>query len=350
MKIFINKKLVSLISLVVLLFIALFGVTFITPEIFGNNQTNVSIKTYVNVTNTEPRIYNLVVSPDPVTLSPGNTTKVTCTAYVFDWNGWQDFQNGSNNNATFYDYGSGLYDWASSDDDNYHYTNLSCQDCAPLPGDTDGTNGTCNCSFDIAYYANDTRWMCNFTVADGGGAYWYDPARVRTGISNWTNVSAIIEPMIAINVTHTIDYGELAVTENSSMQPAYLTNIGNVHINVSVEGWGGDNETQGQNLSMICRRANNGQNVANISVGWERYSINDWDLFNDMINLTSDPVGLANYTLPQRLNDTTVIFGDDQNATYWRIYIPLGVTGYCNGTLKFSVQAIQSEGISQFQT
>ena len=125
-----------MVCLIVFLFMLLLGVTFTTPNIFGNNQTNVSIKTYVNVTNTEPRIYNLVVSPDPVTLSPGNTTRVTCTAYVFDYNGYQDFLNGSNNNATFYDVD---YNWNDPDDMNYHYSNVSCQDCAPIPGDADGT-------------------------------------------------------------------------------------------------------------------------------------------------------------------------------------------------------------------
>jgi hypothetical protein len=313
-------------------FMALLGVTLI-PEVFGN-MTNGTVKTYVNVTNTEPHIYRMEINPSPITLSPGNRTKITCTAYVFDWNGWRDVANGYKN-ATFYDIN---YNWNSPDDNNYHYSNLTCQNCTEIT-DPDGTNASCNCSFDIEYYANDTTWLCNFTVADNGGAY-----SNRKNLTNWSTINVTVEPLIAINVPQTIDYGELAVTENSSMIPANLTNFGNININVSVEGWGGDNETQGENLSMICRRPD-GNNIANITVGFEKYSVNPWTNYTDMLNLSSQETQIQNFTLPQRLNDTYYGFGHDRNATYWRIYIPPGVTGFCNGTVRFTARPVQDEPV-----
>jgi len=143
-----------------------------------------------------------------------------------------------------------------------------------------------------------------------------------------------------------IDYGEVGVTENSSLIQANLTNFGNININVSVDGWGGDNETLGKNLSMICRRATDGANLANISIGYEKYSTDQNALFNNMINLSSYQTGVTNFTLYQRLNDSSPKFGYDKNATYWRIYIPPGTTGYCNGTIRFTARPIPEENLS----
>lgn len=339
--IYYKKELVSGILVLIFLIIALAGVTFITPNVFGN-ITNGTTKTYVNVTNTEPHVYNVIITPNPIILQPGNTTNVTCTAYIHDWNGWQDF-NGSTN-ATFYDVN---YYFNSPDDNNTHYTSRyadgKCKDCVPIPGDPDGTNATCNCTFAVAYYANDTTWQCNFSVLDRGGAYWYNETRKRKSLFAYNVTNATIDPLIAIDVPSVIDYGELAVTENSSMIQANLTNFGNIHINVSVEGWGGDNKTLGQNLSMICRRATDGRNLANISIKYEKYSVNPDFLLDDMINLTSTPVEIGNFTLYQRLDDNNFVFGYDQNTTYWRIYIPPGVTGFCNGTIQFSAKAYPGE-------
>jgi len=338
MKITINKKIAVLVCLVVFLVIALFGVTIITPYVVGN-VSNATVITKVNVTNTEPRIIKLVVYPDPIILSPGNVTKVYCNATVHDYNGWKDVANG-NRNATFYDTD---YNWNDANDDNYHYINASCGNCTDA-GAADGTNASCSCTFYIQYYANDTTWQCNFTVADGGGAYYWNVTRRRKSLVNHNITNVTVDPLIAIDVPQSIDYGELAVTETSSMKNATLTNYGNVDINISVDGWGGDDEAQGQNLSMICRRATDGWNFANISIGWERYAYNSTMLFQDMFNLSSEETPI-NITLHQRINDTNITFGHDQNRTYWRIYIPPGTTGFCNGTIRFTARPTPGENI-----
>jgi hypothetical protein len=334
-----NKELISGILVFVILSIALASVTLLSPNVLGN-VTNGTTKTYVNITNTEPFIYRLEVTPNPVILSPGGITNVTCTAYVRDWNGWQDFNNGTHN-ATLYDSHN---NWNSADDKNYHYSNTSCGDCLAIPGDADGTNATCNCTFQMYYFANDTTWYCNFSISDKGGVYWFNNTRKRKSLSSNNVSNFTIDPLIAINVPSEVDYGELAVTENSSMIQANLTNYGNLHINLSVDGWGGDNETLGQNLSMICRRATDGLNLANISIEHEKYSVNANTLYNNMINLTSSPAAaIQNFTLYQRVDENTPTFGYDKNATYWRIYIPPGTTGFCNGTIRFTAQAFPGE-------
>jgi hypothetical protein len=340
MRIRINKKIAVLILLIISLIISFFGVTFITPSVFGN-ITNATVITKVNVTNTEPFVYNVVITPSPIILVPGNYTKVTCTAYVRDWNGWQDFSNGTHN-ATFYDVN---YNYRSPDDNNTHYSNYSCGNCIPIAGDPEGTNATCNCSFNVYYYANDTTWQCNFSIMDSGGAYWYNSTRRRRNITNWNATNTTIDPLIAIDVPASINYGEVGVTENSSMIQANLSNFGNININISVDGWGGDNETEGQNLSMICHRSTDGRNLANISIGHEKYSLNPNTALSNMTNLSSTQTFIINLTLRQRLNDSTQVFGYDKNATYWRIYIPPATTGFCNGTIRFTARPIPEENM-----
>lgn len=335
--IYYKKEMITGIIVLIFLIIVLCGVTFITPNVFGN-VTNGTTKTYVNVTNTEPFVYRLVITPDPVILSPGGVTNVTCIAYVMDYNGWMDINNGTHN-ATFYDID---YSWDSPDDKNYHYTNQSCGgNCTPIVGSS--TNATCNCTFEVYYFANDTTWICNFSVSDGGGAYYYNETRKRKSLSANNYTTTTIDPLIAINVPSEIDYGELAATENSSMKNATLTNYGNIPFNVTVEGWGGANQTTGQGLAMMCWNPGDGTNVANISVEHEKYSAYQNALLGDMINLSSSSVYIGNFSLYQRLNDTNIEFGYDQNNTYWRIYIPPGTRGFCNGTIMFTAQPIPGE-------
>jgi hypothetical protein len=339
MRIIISKKIAVLFCLVIILCISLIGVTIITPMVWGN-ITNLTVITKVNVTNTEPFVYNLVITPSPIILVPGNTTKVTCTAYVHDWNGWQDFNNGTHN-ATFYDIN---YNYRSPNDNNTHYSNYTCGNCVPI-GDPEGLNATCNCSFNVYYYANDTTWECNFSITDSGGTYWDNRTRRRRNTTIWNVTNTTIDPLIAIDVPESINYGEVGVTENSSMIQANLSNFGNININLSIDGWGGDNETEGQNLSMICRRAGSGENLANISIEHEKYSINPNTALSNMTNLSSTQTFIMNLTLRQRQNDSTQIFGYDKNATYWRIYIPLATTGFCNGTIRFTARPIPEENM-----
>ena len=275
---------------------------------------NATIITVVNVTNTAPVIYTVTIAPSDISLDPGNATTVNCTALVFDYNGWQDV-NGSN--ATFYDITVGA---TASDDNNNHYLNASCKACTQFGGSA--TNASCMCQFAVQYYANNATWQCNMSVRDNGG--WALPTQ-RINLTD-TNVSsyAIINSLLAIDAPPQIDYGNLSVTQTSAEQNVSLANYGNIPFNLSIRGWGGDNETLGENYSMIC-------GLGNISVDLERYSAQNGTAFASMIPLNFSYKNVWNFLLPQRTNDAS--YGADRNSTFWRIQIPSGIGGYCNGTV-----------------
>lgn len=291
-----------------IMFLIVFTSTlFMSSDAYAANNSTLTI---VNVTNTEPNLYNVVITPATIDLTPGNTTLVICNGSVYDINGYADV-NGSKSNATLFDKTQG---YAGTLDDNYRYQNTSCN-CTQLGAST--TNASCICSFSVEYFANNGTWDCNMTIAD------------NFGISDTLNSSfATVNTVVGINTPTLIDYGNLSVTQTSDNMPANISNFGNVPINVSVRGYGGTSDPGNPlNTSMNCV-------TGNITVSNERYSNNNIT-FVDLTNTTTQ---ILNWTLPVRTNDTN--YGNDTNTSYWQLEIPLSVSGYCNGTLEFS--AIQT--------
>lgn len=299
------------------------GVTITVDSVFGANITNVSVKSKVYIWNTEPTLYNVEISPSPIDLTPGNITIVNCTAYFWDYNGWDDVANGTVN-ATLYDISNG-YVWSDDDDNNNHYSNTSCTLCSEIPN-SDGMNGTCTCFFPVWYYANNGTWQCNITIKDSGGnasERAYNLSAV-SGIAN-----ATMNTVLGINVPSIIDFGNLSVTELSADIQANITNWGNVRINVSLRGFGGTDESLNGagNYSMLCE-------YGNISIDYMRHSMGFGIDYDGMTNLTYTWSKIENLTINTRVDDTS--YTDSSNATYWKIYVPLSVGGQCNGTLIFS--------------
>jgi D-mannonate dehydratase len=142
--------------------------------------------------------------------------------------------------------------------------------------------------------------------------------------------TTVIDPLYALNVTSSLNYGNLAVEDYSNNLTANITNFGNMNINVSVYGYGGTDFTQGENLSMICQ-------YGNISINWERYSLTDngpGDAFENKTSLTSTPTDM-NLTVYHRLDDSAESF----NNTYWQLYVAPNPFGTCNGTVVFTAVA-----------
>ncbi len=279
------------------------SLTITSFDVVGAN--NVSTITRVNITNTEPTLYEVTI-PSSIDLTPGNTTLVNCTGYVYDVNGWSDI---NTSNATLYDttYGDG-----TTFDNNFRYQNNSCT-CTQL--DAEQFNATCTCGFNVLYYANNGTWQCNMTIAD------------EFGLSDTRNSSyGTINTVIGINAPNEIDFGNLSVTETSSEIIANISNFGNVPINVSLRGYGGTDPSNQNNVSMVCE-------IGNITSGNERYAPISGVDYNNMINLTNITTMISNLTLPVRTDDSA--YGNDTNSTYWRIYIPSSISGACNGTVEF---------------
>ncbi len=285
--------------------IVLTGTFTISPYVIGANNSTVT--TRVNVSNTPPTLYSVEILDAPIDLTPGTTTEVVCHGEVYDQNGYDDI---TYVNATLFDTTNG-YAHGDADDKNYHYTNASCEACTQLATD----NASCNCSFSVEYYANNASWSCNMTVKDAN-------------FTSNESASGVFNPVLGLSTPSEIDYGDVAVAATSAEQEVNITNYGNIQMNLSVWGFGGDNFTIGNNLSMICT-------TGNITVTNERYDTIQGENFNDMINLSNESAMVSGFILNQRTNDSNIEYGDDLNITYWMFQVPYSVSGTCNGTVVF---------------
>jgi hypothetical protein len=296
-----------------IMFAVLAAISMVNPSVLG--VTNGTTITEAYIWNTEPNVTSVTVGPNEISLTPGNTTRINCTAYIWDYNGWDDI---NVTNATFYHSSVTNVD---PDDNNNHYsanpdTNCTCEQLQ-------STNASCYCYFDIWYYANNGTWTCNITVQDDGGN-----ATERIYRFNDSNTgTATILSLIGIDVTNYVSYGNLSVTETSDTKPVNITNYGNEPINVSVRAYGGtENRHNPTNSSLICE-------LGNIKLDRERYSLADGSLFDDMIAVTNTSTIITDLTVPVRDSDDS--YSDSTNTTYWRLNVPLTVGGYCNGSIEF---------------
>ncbi|GIU69987.1 MAG: hypothetical protein KatS3mg002_1223 [Candidatus Woesearchaeota archaeon] len=280
-------------------------------NIVGNNYRNVTVRTFVNITNARPEVLSVNVYQESntsllnITLSGGGQRRVTCNASLRDWNGYNDIVIV---NATLWHSSSTLN---SPDDNNSHYTNSSCTNSG------NGVNYTVNyiCGFDVYYYANNGTWTCFVNVEDQGG---------KTGNNSNTTY---VYPLYALNVTDGIDYGSVAVEEYSANRTANITNFGNMPINISVEGYGA---VRGDGLAMNCSL------FGNITVSMERFSTSDvdWSLMNP---LSSSPQLIPGLTIPKQTLPSTPMV----NTTYWQLYVNVSnnPAGNCTGYIIFQAEA-----------
>lgn len=311
---------ISLIFLEASLLVALF--TFLPNSVIaGVGSPSTIVITNLTIGNTYPEIINVSINDDAatLTLTPNATTKVDCVAVIREYNGDSDVAGA---NATFFD--SVVSNASGSDDNNYHYTNSSCE----LIADTGGFNGyaddpyhsLANCTFQVEYYANAQDWTCEVTAIDN-----------MSWTSNETD-DITVSALLAVGLPDVIEYGTVNATFVSNEQTANVTNYGNVQMNLTLEGYG---TTQGDGIAMNCTLGN----IGYIPVEHEKYNLSattsgalSLSAFNSVYtNLTSSAV-TRQFELASRLNDT---FNEAIKESYWRIYVPTGVAGTCNGSIIF---------------
>lgn len=303
----------------------LVGVSFKTSYVIGaTNITNNTVIAIVNVTNTEPNVTSVTVgdgilSPiGEIDLTASGVTVVTCNASIFEYNGVGDI-NENKTNGTFYIQSIGP---DATPDNNHLYRNESCGSCTEVSA----TNVSCDCRFAVQYYANDSStWQCNISVKDKGGTQksGSEINLTSSGVSGLVTVTKLL----AINTTTLLDYGNLSVTETSAQIVHNVTNVGNINLNLSLRGYGGTNETIGENLTMMC-------DFGNISIGQQRYSLGlDSETPFAGMNFLRNQTTISNLTFPAKVNDIAV--GWERNSSFWRLQVPLSVGGICNGTIIF---------------
>ncbi len=312
-----NIKKTTIETIFVLVVLVLFVCVFISPlgfalNSFGSNYKNVTVTTHANITNAKPEILNLTVyeslnySYRNVTVSAGYLKTVLCNASVRDWNGFNDIIYA---NGTLW-HSSSSYN--AADNNNSHYTNSSCT----LNETGSPTEyGIYVCSFDVWYYSNNGTWTCNVTIMD---------TLNKTG--SLTNTTLFL-PVYSLNVTDGIDYGNVAVEGYSLDVEANITNLGNMPINVSVEGYG---TRRNDGLAMNCT-------VGNISVQHQKYGLSSGlDYATNMTALNGSLGGrlIPNLTISKQ-NTSSSSF----NSTYWSLYVPPNPFGNCTGYIIFTAMA-----------
>ncbi len=306
----------TLLKIIATLLLLAFGITFVsTPysqyALAGLYDTNDTAISKVNVTNVAPVISSVIlysnISNVDIDLFPGTITTVYCNATVTDLNGYLDI---NMTNATLYHITNSSN---SADNEIKHYTNASC-----IMFGGSGSNLTTSCKFEMQYFALNGTWVCNVTVKDQtiGGVF-------ATG-QNYTYEN--ITPLVALNVTELIDFGTLAPNENSTSDSnATITNLGNVRIDLNTHGYA---RNDGDGYAMVC-------DVGNISIGNEKYNITTPGLNHaSMTALTGTIAGFTETSF--NLNTANTSAALSSIKTYWKVAVPIGTRGMCNGTIVFN--------------
>ncbi|MBR9704694.1 hypothetical protein GOV12_04730, partial [Candidatus Pacearchaeota archaeon] len=152
------------------------------------------------------------------------------------------------------------------------------------------------------------------------------------GLNATGNDSINVSELIAIDMPDTISYGLVNATYVSLENITNISNAGNVPLNISLKGWAID---EGDGNAMNCTQGAN----KNISVEHEKYNLTDSTageitvtaVNSNYTNLTSSPV-INEFDMNPRIQDG---YNDATNASYWRLYIPIGVAGSCQGNIQF---------------
>ncbi len=314
-----EKRLLK-ISLEILLVLTFFSIVFFPKIILaGAGENNVTVLTNLTIGNSAPIINFIEIEEGSVILIPNSEKIVNCTSILTDYD----------SDVDIVDVSAVLFDNTDSflgdfDDNNMHYTNNSCY--------IDYTYGTAyearaHCLFDVWYYANPGEWNCSVSVTDSW-AY-------QTSGTNTTQ----IQELLALGLPDTINYGTVNATYVSEENITNVTNYGNVQINLSLNGYG---FFEGDGNAMNCTLGP----AENISVNYEKFNLTDsisgdlslTEFEGNYTNLTSSPI-TKRFDLNYRQDDA---LNEAWNQTYWRIYVPLGVAGTCQGNIIFG--AVQVPG------
>ncbi len=321
-----NKDLrkIAFLSLVIIVLTSIFLLSLTSDKISaGVNEISV---TSVEIGRSPP-ILNTTINgdADSVDLIAEYNTSINCTVVVTDNNGENDV---ILVNATFYEIngttGSNGYSEGSPNDNNYHYYIDNCT--------LDTSYGNeyeveALCQFNITYYANNATWICEASAEDSGQ------------FTGKANDSIVVNELVALHVPTSINYGQVDALAVSWENATNVTNMGNVDIDLNLDGYA---DYDGDGRAMTCTSGS----IGNISIEHEKYNIT-----NSTVGLTlslaevditytnlSDTAVFNDINISQRQEDS-MNGTDDYQTTYWRIYVPDGVAGTCQGNITFAAIA-----------
>jgi len=311
--------------------LAFFLLSPFTSFVSGGAGGNVTVQTFLDVGASYPEILNITVDDyaDEIILTANSTKTVTCTALMVDYNNDTDMVNLS---GVFYDAtaSDSNPDPTTLDDNNYHYTNSSCiinYDTGGWGAPDDEYNAIGNCTFEVHYYANPGNWNCSMTVID------------NTSLSDTQEDDILMADLLAVGLPDSINYGTVNATYVSLEQTTSVSNAGNVELNLSLSGYA---QTEGDGFAMNCSLGREGV----IPIEYEKYNLTETTpgevsltVFENLyLNLTSSPF-VREFNLNVREDD---LINDAVKDSFWRIYVPKGAAGTCQGNIVFG--ATQSPG------
>jgi len=309
---------IALIVLLIVVFIGIF-ISDLSVRVSSASGTNVNVTTNLTVGRTFPEIINITIDEfaSSVTLLPNSTKIVSCLMILRDYDNNSDFDT-----VRGFLFNSSL---GAADDNNNHYTNNSCQINRTFGSwrgiNNDTYNALANCTFSVYYYANPGNWNCTGIVND----------TINWNGTNSDNIT--VNELLAVSLPEYINYGVVNATYVSEEKIANFSNAGNVVINLTLRGWA---RTPGDNLSMNCSLGA----IRNVSIFYEKYNLTASNTgalsltqFEGVYtNLTSSSPVVKKFDLRVRTDDNN---DNAINSTYWRIYLPLGVGGTCEGKIEF---------------
>lgn len=291
------------------------GSGYVAKNIVEITVTESGFDTAPNITiNTPPTSINLTIedaltSPqNEIDLTPASTTYATCSGVL------QDPEGGSSIQSVVAEFFSSSSSSGSPDDANDHYTNSTCQ--------INSTYGTSeqvmiNCSFEIEYYAGFGSWQCQINATDNYSA------------STLASDTTTINTLLALGVDPVIEFGAIDNEKVGLEIETKVTNYGNVKMNLTLNGYG---STPGDGNAMEC-------GSPDIPIDYIKFNLttsNSGDLTLSEFeatyqNLTTNPT-THTFNLDSKQND---LGGEVNASTYWRVYVPQGVSNGCTGNIVF---------------
>jgi hypothetical protein len=237
-----------------------------------------------------------IAADSPVNLLAGSNQTVFCNGTLND----SDYDLVSVNATLFHE--SVFH--GSQDNSSTHYSNASCSTSRS------GEMVNFTCAFSLEYYALNGTWQCNATAFDG----------ILAGINS---TQTTVNELLAISVgPDVIDYGSLEIMQISpSDETIEITNYGNIQLDVNISAYASQ---EGDGISMGCTQRN-------ISHDNQRFSSILGQPYLSMTPVSSNlnfDLGLA--AKKGGMPD------DSKLPLYWKLQIPLMVSGTCNGKLLFT--------------
>ncbi len=273
-----------------------------------------------NITlNSPPNITSIHIEDDlpfpekEIDLIPAATKEIKCTAIATEYDGEFSLTNAS---AVFFDSVNSYFE--DFNDNNLHYTNDSCE--------INYSYGTQNeakitCAFYVWYYANSEFWNCTISVQD------------NFSIVSKKGDTSFINPLLALGVDSIIHFEIEEGKEITKESRINITNYGNIKINLSLSGYGSQEE---DGYAMTCV---SGEETNNIPVTYERFNLTKSnggeisleEFESKYINLTSSPK-IETFNLDYRKSENQ---DEAVKGTYWRIRVPNYISGSCQGNIVF---------------